>query len=233
MMIKHCQLKTAVYQLLNGSTSSRVLINGMRKRASQHNGRSLLAVKPNFIYAQITGLHGDEPNDNGDYFAWRDTLLFKTAENEYAFESWRNKPNLLNHDKDLRVGTVVDVWPIFGEKAIEFLLETDKQEAMKKDALLIKAFEGDKEITASMGVWVDHSFCSICNNKAFTEDEWCDHLKYHKGRRIDGQMVYEDNRKICGMELSFITVGAPADLGAKLRKVLASKSIIDQLSKEE
>lgn len=231
-MVKHCKLKTAVYQLLNGSTSSRILVNGMRRRAAQHNGRSLIAVRPNHYYAQVTGLHGDEPNDNGDYFSWREALLIKTPDG-YAFESWRNKPNLLNHDKEMRVGTVIDVWPIFGEKAIEFLLETSKQEAMKKDAMLVRAFEEGKEITASMGVWVDHSFCSICGNKALTEDEWCDHLKLHKGRTIDGQKVYEDNRGVCGMELSYITVGSPADMRATLRKVVASKSIIDKLSEEE
>jgi hypothetical protein len=207
----------------------------MRREAARHNGRSLLAVKPNFYYAQITGLHGDEPNDNGDFFNWRETLLTKTADG-YAFETWRNKPNLLNHNKDLRVGTVIDVWPIFGEKAIEFLLETSKQDAMKKDAILVRAFESGKEITASMGVWVDHSFCSICGNKALTEDEWCDHLKYNKGRKDSktGKLVYEKNMGIQGMELSYITVGMAADRSATLRKLLANKkSIIDQLAENE
>jgi len=230
-MIKRCSLKLAVCQLLDNVTSSRALVNGMRKRAAQHNGRALIAVKPNCYYAQVTGLHGDEPNDNGDYFRWRDTLLAKNTDGAYAFETWRDKPNLLNHNKNLRVGTIIDVWPIFGEKAIEFLLETEKREAQRKEPLLIEALERGKPVTASMGVWVTHSLCSVCGNEAKTEDEWCDHLKYHKGRKDPktGQRVYEDNRGITGMELSWVTVGAPADQKATLRRVVASKSIIDLL----
>jgi hypothetical protein len=44
----------------------------------------------------------------------------------------------------------------------------------------------------SMGCRIQHSVCSICGNKAKTKFEYCDHIKYMRGKIFnDGKKAYE------------------------------------------
>lgn len=89
---------------------------------------------------------------------------------------------------------------------------------------LIKYFErsGIKDITdTSMGCRCGYSLCSICQNKAVTEDDFCNHIVNYKGTSYNGLPVFEDNRDIEFFENSFVCTGA--DPSAKIMEKVASK----------
>ena len=185
--------------------------------------RQVGRVNPNNIYVIVDGLHGDLPNDNGDYFEWENTLLASRDDGERAYQTWKDKPNLVNHDNDIVVGRILDVWPNFQTKAIEMLLETRKGAFRLAGRDLTRAILEGNVTEVSMGTGVDYSFCSECGNMAFTEGQWCKCLRYYKGKRHpdSGNFVYENNKAIYGLEESYIVMGLAADRDAKVRRVLA------------
>jgi hypothetical protein len=79
-----------------------------------------------------------------------------------------------------------------------------------------------------MGVEAGFTICSYCGNRAVDEDEFCSHVKYHKGRvlpRINAKtgahedvLVYEKCHKLGFFELSFVF--DPADETAVVSRVL-------------
>lgn len=73
-----------------------------------------------------------------------------------------------------------------------------------------------------MGCRCGCSICSICGNKAVTEDEFCDHILYYKGSTYNGLPVFEDNRDIEFFEDSLVVEGA--DPEAKILEKIASRS---------
>lgn len=183
-----------------------------------------------YAYYHVIGLHGDTPNDNGDFFWWRQTLLAKRDDGMTAFETWRGGDVLENHDERANRGHIADVWPVFGSKSIDMLMATNR----KTHPLLCRNIDAGKVKDVSMGTIVGHSYCSIptCHRHAtkndpnITEDDWCDHLRYYKGQRDphSNLLVYEDNRDIFGVECSWITIGAGADSEAKLQMRVAALS---------
>lgn len=184
--------------------------------------RSIESVNPDYLYVVVSGLHGDEPNQNGDYFEWTSELLRKRAhDNMYVYETWKGKPSLENHDESLRVGEIVDSWPILAQKSIDMLVKVSR----KDKPLLCKRIEEGKITDVSMGCIVGWSTCSKCANKAYTEDEWCDHIKYSKGKydSATGKTIYENNHDVTGIEVSWITLGEGADSKAKQKAIIASR----------
>lgn len=215
------------------------------KRTAQ---KVVTEIDPDYLYVVVSGLHGDEPNQNGDYFRWDDELLRRLPElrgmpvydrtaqkgPEYVFQTWIGKPNLINHDANLVVGEIVDAWPVQGEKSIDMLLKV-----ARKERELVKGIESGEIEDVSMGCIVGHSYCSVCENLAHDEEEWCLHLHPAKlalkGRRYNGEdgkiyasklgsMCYEDNRDVEGIETSWITFGEGADAKAEQKVILANKS---------
>ncbi len=188
--------------------------------------KKVTQLDPNYCYFVTSGLHGDVPNNNGDYFRWKDELLVVKPNGEcrgmLTYTTWNSKPYHFNHDENYACGNVVDTWPIERDKSIDMLVRVSR----KLEAKYCEDVESGKENMVSMGCVVGHSICSECNNVAYSEQEWCTHLQNHKGHRnVQGQMIYEDNRDIIGVELSGITIGEGADLFAKNKVVLASKNI--------
>jgi hypothetical protein len=184
-------------------------------------------IDPKFMYSVVSGLHGDAPNQNGDYFRWEDELLRLRPDQIRVYATWIEKPNLLNHDAMKIVGKIVDTWPIKGEKSVDMLLATEKA----GNTWLVKKVEALKIRDVSMGCSVEYSLCSECGNMATNETEWCEHLHPNKlnlkGKKSPktGNMVYEDNRGVTGMEVSWITFGEGADPCAKTKQVLAKRAI--------
>jgi hypothetical protein len=60
--------------------------------------------------------------------------------------------------------------------------------------------------------------CDYCKNIATTDDEWCDHMRHHKGRYLKGQLMSESMYGVDYEELS--RVASPADKGAVRERVL-------------
>ena len=199
-------------------------------------------IDPDYLYVVVSGLHGDDPNDNGDYFRWDDELLRKLPGSsikafkggpEYVFQTWVDKPNLLNHDGEKEVGEIVDAWPLQAEKSVDMLLKVSR-----KHDWLVKGIEDHSIEDVSMGCIVGHSYCSVCDNMAEDESGWCAHLHPGKlnlkGKKYNGEdgkiyaskvghVCYEDNRDVTGIEVSWITFGEGADSKAERKQILASK----------
>lgn len=200
------------------------------------SARMSIAIEPNYCYVITSGLHGDEANENGDFFRWSE-LLKKKDEGMYTFQTWIGKNCLENHNaKNIR-GTILDSWAIKEEKSIDFLLRVDE----RLNPNLVKGIRNGSIKGTSMGVMVGHSYCSVCSNLAYDETQWCDHLSPYqlniKGKKYNGQdgnlfpskigqLCFEDNRSLVGVEDSFITLGEPADPKALTRQVLAFKTKI-------
>jgi hypothetical protein len=217
------------------ASSSNLTTEADKKEAD----RKVVAIEPHYCYVVVSGLHGATPDDmyfnqNGDLFRWSELLKKDEDSGEYAFQTWINKPVLENHDSKEVRGQILDVWPIQSEKSIDMLHRVDE----RINPNLVKGIRNGSVKGTSMGVMVSRSYCSVCNNLAHDESQWCDHLSPKalnlKGRRYTGQdgrmypdkigqIVYEDNRGLVGVEDSFITFGEPADSKALAKQVFASK----------
>ena len=112
-------------------------------------------------------------------------------------------------------------------KGIELLVAVDRV----KDPMLVRGIDNGYITDVSMGCRVGYSICSICANVAHNEDQYCPHVKDWKGQDYSGSetmwrnsRVFEDNRAVEFIELSWVTVGA--DNKAKhLEKIAALRKI--------
>ena len=210
------------------------------------SGKKVCDVEQEYMYVHVSGLHGNQRcsdknhsgynqfsgNSNGDFFWWKKTLLaYNDRFGMRAFETWRGKDNLENHDESKVIGDIPDVWPSIKDKSIDMLIRTSKRRAWG----ICESVRKGSVTDVSMGTLVNYSLCSICDNRAETEEEWCDHLKYAKGQFLpnselsnkdkgefpEGKWCYEDNRDIYGIETSWITVGEGADEDAIVKNLIA------------
>jgi len=211
-------------------------------KSNRTASRQLMQRDPNMKYYIVTGIHGDTPNNNGDYFRYAEELLkirpsilmaqsSDPAQHKlpvYTYQTWNNRGSYINHNSipedwnnPNRVGTIIDTYPIHDDKRVDFLVAVDKRKA----PWLVRAIDEGAVTDVSMGCWVDWSLCGRCGHLATAEENWCDCLRYYKGRDMDGDgtKVYEDNRDITGMEISWIVGGSGADSDAKYRMTLAGE----------
>lgn len=146
------------------------------------------------------GAKGVKVNNNGDGFP--------EEELKKAYASFISKGNFVDHKSDevdkIR-GIVLDShWNPKG-KYVECLLAVDRYSHPQ----LARNVETGVIHGVSMGCQVAESQCSICGNKAQKEDQYCFHIKNTKGLRYNGSLVYEINRGLNFIELSWVT--NPAD----------------------
>jgi hypothetical protein len=189
--------------------------------ATQHSQKRLaLTIDPAFLYFSCHGIRGDyPPNQNGDFFAWKQ-LTARHVSGRYVWETWQDRDVLENHNPKHIRGFVPDTFPIAEVLSIDMLNAIDK----KKFPKLAKDIETGVVTDTSMGLSCDRGICSVCGNIATDEREWCQHMKYEKGKRINGELVYEINEGLEGLENSIITSGRGAEPISKIREVLARKT---------
>ena len=158
-------------------------------------------------------------NGNGDHFT-EDEL-------RKAYKTFIGKGVYVNHasnDVEKMRGRIADAkWVEAGpsEKYVVCLLEMNEM-AHPDFCRMIRARQID---AVSMGCHVSYSTCSICNHVAKTIKDYCFHVKAHKGGAYNGRPVYEINRDIEFIEVSWVTVGA--DPQAKLLEVYARQKGLD------
>lgn len=162
-------------------------------------------------------------NDNGDFFSYDELKrTYKTFIGKAAFVDHQNE-----NVEEAR-GIILDsVWNERG-KFVELLIAVDK----KAFPELCRGIEMGYITDVSMGCRCGKSICSICENEAVTEEDFCNHILTSKGRVIDNKPVFEDNREIEFFEISFVSQGA--DKQAKILERVASKANapkIDKLNK--
>lgn len=156
-------------------------------------------------------------------------LLAKTDDGKYRFESWKNQPLNRNHKDEERLGRVVDVWPIPPEKGIDELLELD----IENNKHLAEQIERGVVTGTSLEVLVGASLCSVCFHIATDEKApkekggWCEHLRMYKGRYDprSNQRAFEICKNLQGSGHAVIATGDPADDGARIFQVFASKEV--------
>lgn len=152
-------------------------------------------------------------NDNGDFFS--------TDELKKSYKTFVGKAVFVDHDNEnveRARGIILDA--VYNERGqfVELLKAIDK----KAYPELARAIEMSYVNATSMGCRVEYSICSICQNKAYTEDEFCDHVKNYKGMTYNGLPVWEDNINPVFFEDSLVT--QPADMAARIMERVASKT---------
>lgn len=217
MMFRKCQLSVNIKVVSQHTYDD--ITNGMFKGAKRH------VASPNLknLYVTVAGLHWDWPaNDNGDMFPKNELLKLRESEGIYAYQTWNQRPNCVDHNLNVRVGTILDTAPIFKERSIDMLLEVEPGRYKLAGKDLTDLIRNGSQNKLSMGVIVQSSECSKCGNIATTEDQWCNCLRYAKGS-IDpdtGEMVAEINHDLHGLEVSWICGGMAADRKALMKEVL-------------
>jgi len=226
--------RTAAGQLRLAQAPDRYaeLLDSYRKATSIQR---VAPYNPDFAFYRVIGVHGDSENTNGDMFRWGnmrnpdDPEILRVADKatgRRVYQSFVGKGNYKDHQNDAvvkAVGILLDAEPNHKVKGIEIIAAVDK----KKDAMLVRGIDNGYITDVSMGCRVAHSICSVCANVARNEGEYCAHVKNWKGQFYSGPetmwknaKVFEDNRGVEFIELSWVTVGA--DQAAKhLEKIAA------------
>jgi hypothetical protein len=146
-------------------------------------------------------------NRNGDGFA-RDQLLSKHAtfvENAHYFKHHVNKDPALSRGRP--------VASAFNERTdmVDLIIVAD----MDKCAEQIQALESGKRVPTSMGAKVAFDVCTICENKAKTRENYCEHVHKLANAPYGMRAVLGDGR-VCGVmnpnprffDISDVVIGA-------------------------
>ena len=156
--------------------------------------------------SDLTGETFYGPNDNGDYFSEEE--LLKEAENgEKAFETFIGCSIFTNHKNDdieQARGKIVNAFYDLKNHCVYVDAMVDAKAYPQLARGILQNYISD----CSMGTAVKYSTCSICGNKAASENQFCEHVKNHKGKMINGKKVYEKNVGCKFIELSAVTDGA-------------------------
>jgi hypothetical protein len=206
-------------------------------------------LNPEFSFYRVMGLHGDDPNTNGDIFKWgsrndpsEPELLREMVDSsgkklagakKYVYQTFVGKGNYKDHNNSKvadAVGIILDAEPNHKVKGIELLVAVDKS----KDPMLVRGIDAGYISDVSMGARVAYSLCTICGNVAHNELEYDSHVKDWKGQMYSGSdtgwknvLAAEDNRGVEFIEESWVTVGA--DTKAKhLEKIAALRVVKGQ-----
>jgi hypothetical protein len=133
------------------------------------------------VYSVVAGIPGDVFNENHDMWLWKEELCSKKPSGIYTYETWRGVPVCVGHKNNSvldHYGKVLDVWPDQDKKIVYMLLGT----SYKLNPRLAEGIKTGVINKVSMGCVVKYSTCSYCGSVAHTVSEYCDHLRYNKGR---------------------------------------------------
>lgn len=151
-------------------------------------------------------------NQNGDFFSHEELIQ--------KYKTFIGKSVFVDHDNDnveKSRGIIIDAVYNTNGKYVELLKAIDKKAYPELAQGIIQGYITD----TSMGCKCEYSLCSICGNKAHSDDEFCEHIIHYKGSQYNGYPVFEDNRNIEFFEDSIVTVGADPD--AKILEKVAKK----------
>jgi len=154
-------------------------------------------------------------NKNGDYFSEVDLKnkhstfvthgkVFKHHKNKSTDKSY-GEVVFSNYNEDM--------------KRVELVVKVIDSECPD----IISKVKNDQDIPVSMSCRLKFDICSICNNKARSTVEYCDHLKNQMGDILpNGKQVYAINPDPTFFDISF--VWRPADRIAYVLEKVASSS---------
>jgi hypothetical protein len=130
---------------------------------------------PNHLFVKAFAIKENEVNDNGDAFSPDE--LKKAA---YTFVGCPVFVNHQNDDIEKARGKVAHAWYDKEAGGIYVINMVDKEAYPP----LARGIEEGYIIGTSMGAQVGYSCCSVCHNKAATQDEFCDHIKHRKNKTV-------------------------------------------------
>lgn len=183
-----------------------------------------------YVYLVARAVAVDEPNNNGDSFPEEELLRFTLATNSLVYRTFQNDPLHVNHvadDPTKAKGFLPDTY-LYGykptenpaDKHVKCLVAADRT----KDRVFAEALRRGEIKTFSMGAEVSFTICSVCGNRATTENEFCTHIKNGmKMRKVGAQLCFEKCFGVRFRELS--EVGDPAWPEATTDVVLGSGGV--------
>lgn len=178
-----------------------------------------------FMYVRTRAIGSLEkwgPNLNGDGFPLKEL--------QASYMTFAGKGNFIDHKSDditkIR-GLVIDAYMNNEDQAIETLIAVDKVSHPQ----LARDIHTGVVNSVSMGTRVGYSYCSVCNNMARTEKDYCQHIANYKGMKIGmftnndrhkfgKYAVHEVNHQLEFIELSWVSV--PAFKEANVLEKIAS-----------
>lgn len=174
---------------------------------------------PDFLWIRVKAIEADKENDNGDFFS-KDEI-------RKAYRSFEGCPVFTNHentDVEKAKGKVVMAEYDESDGSVYCTMYVDRA----AHPHLARAIEEGYVTDVSMGTQVEFSNCSICDHRAVTADQYCDHVKLLKGRNYNGRKVFERNFGLKFIEISVVTDGACQD--CTIREILDPADYIAQAS---
>ena len=187
MLIKRASIKSMPIEALNSPTGkdwdlfnlSRLKVAAIDKTKKTDLGgfdlSAALKDHPNHLFVKAFAIKENEVNDNGD--------AFSPEELKKAAHTFIGCPVFVNHQNDdveKARGKVVHAWYDADAGGI-FVINMVDKEAYPP---LARGIEEGYIVGTSMGAQVTYSCCSACHNKASTKDEFCDHIKNRKNKKI-------------------------------------------------
>lgn len=152
-------------------------------------------------------------NLNGDFFSHEELLkTYKTFIGKSVFVD-HNDENV----EDAR-GIILDAIYNPNGYFVELLEAIDKKAFPQLATGIEKRYITD----TSMGCRCGYAICSICGNKAHSDEDICEHVLNYKGLSFNGLPVFEDNREVEFFEDSLVSQGA--DPQAKILERVAKKN---------
>jgi len=141
----------------------------------------------------VRAVEADIPNDNGDAFTEDELLRWDEKQGQRVYRTFNLKGHHVNHQSSNPVmarGIIIDSHFNRGNdgKFIEILIASDK----RKDPLLVRNITSGKLDKFSMGCHCEYTKCSICGHKAYSESQFCEHVRNSKMQEIGGKRVYEE-----------------------------------------
>lgn len=165
----------------------------------------------NLLWVRCRAIDADTVNANGDYFSAEELLkeVIHNGKKVPAYKTFEGCPIHTNHDNK-------DIMKAKGE--VVYAEWDDKNQCVwctfyiSEDAYpdIANGIRIGMMSDVSMGCTVESGLCSVCGKEAVRVDDYCEHLKKYKGKRLPGTntKVYEKNKGIKFIELSLVNDGA-------------------------
>jgi ssDNA-binding Zn-finger/Zn-ribbon topoisomerase 1 len=163
------------------------------------------------LWVRARAIDADVVNANGDLFSKEELLKEAEIKGQKipAYKTFEGVPIYTNHkNDDIEQAKGMVVYAEWDEKEncvyCTFFVDEEAYPDIARNIRTGVIHD------VSMGASVEWGVCSICSNKAYTERDYCEHLKKYKGKIYpeSGKKAYEKNYGVKFIELSCVGDGA-------------------------
>lgn len=213
-------------------TDSSSIIEDIKEKLSVVAETYHISSNPNdYIYVAVRALTADTPNENWDAFSEKELLRFEPKYGCRVYQTFNLKPHHVNHrsqDPTQARGVIIDSHynTKNAEHFPEILVAVDKT----KDKRLADGIASGEITGFSMGCDAEYTICNVCEGKANTPNEFCNHIKFNKGKDFDGKIAFEWCEGVTFVEES--SVDDPADKNALTQEIILASTKKKELEQE-